>query len=188
MNNDNILVNEYRYLLKFKPEKINAYATLGLAFITIFYVIYTGSLVRQTEKSIKQTDSIINESKKERQIELITKQLEKFYYPLQNFLLLSVTDNRINIPDTDTPQLSIPIHIIQHKNRVNDINYNNVIIHQHLAEKKVGEELDYFLKNILVKKSTQDENVIKRYDDFVKLIDEDIKIIRRKYEKLLRDG
>lgn len=191
LNYKNIFINDPIYMLKFKPEQINAYATLVnagatlvLVIITIVYVFFTQQMAKQAEENNKHTESVIEESKKERRMSFIEKRLENFYYPLHDFLLLSVTDNRRKDPTTDTPQLTIPKYFDKKDNRVNDINYKDVINHQYLAEKNVGKELDYFLKTIFTEKRTQNKDEIDRYDKLVKLVEDDIKHIRKEYEEL----
>lgn len=194
LNNKNILINDPIYMLKFKPEQINAYATLVnacatlvLVIITIVYVFFTGQMVEltkgsleQTKKSIHQTENAIEEMKKERKMARIKEQLESFYYPLQTFLSVSVTDNRRNSPNTPTPQLIGPSYEKRDGNR----NYKDFIDHQHLAENKVGEELNYFLENFLNTDRIKEEEKIQHYDDLVHLIKKDINRLKTEFDEL----
>ena len=194
LNNDNILVNEYRYLLKFKPEKINAYATLGLVFITIVYVFFTGQMVEltknsheQTNESIRQTENAIEEMRTERKMTFIMKRLEEFYYPLCNLLKTYVWEVQSNANNKDNVmQRELSIRFKASRKDKNDVlDYTAVVNRQYLAESDTKAALDYFLKFIIVKDKVSSTKDLDCYDKFVVLIKRDISKLRDEFEILL---
>lgn len=187
LNNKNIIKNDVWYMLKFKPEKINAYATLLLAFITILYVVFTGLIVEQTNKNFKQTADIITESKKERKIAFIMKRLEEFYYPLDELLKTYVHIVKIKNDETDVSVRELRVDdILRHrKDRIKIKNYQDTINHQYLAEKDTKVILDTFLGKNIYKARTTEKEYLDCHDELVKLIENDICKLRENLGKLL---
>lgn len=187
LNNQNIMKNNLWYMLKFKPEKINAYATLLLAFITIVYVVFTGQIVKQTEKNIKQTENIITESEKERKVTFIMKRLEEFYYPLNDLLKGYVNVVKTNNDNNDVFERELRIrqelHLRTNRNIIK--NYQDVINHQYLAENDTKVILDQFLDECIVKDRTTEKEDLNCYDKLIELIERDITKLRNDLEKLL---
>lgn len=189
LNNQNIIKNDIWYMLTFKPEKINAYATLLLAFITIIYVIFTGQMVEQTKKSIYQTDNTIEEMRKERKMTFIMKRLEEFYYPLCNLLKTYVREMPSSARSEDNNmRRQLNIRFRAHKKDKNDVpDYIAVVNHQYLAENDTKAAFDYFSKYIIVKDTVSNTKDLKCYDIFVDLIKRDINKLRDEFEILLNE-
>ncbi len=64
--------------LTLDPTSVTAWATVVLAGVTIYYAFIT--------------NSILNETRKGREIKYIEEKLEKFYLPLQNALIIYADD------------------------------------------------------------------------------------------------
>lgn len=187
LNNQNIIKNDIWYMLTFKPEKINAYATLLLAFITIIYVIFTGQMVEQTKKTMHQTDNTIEEMRTERKMTFIMKRLEEFYYPLCNLLKTYVWEVQSNANNKDNVmQRELSIRFKASRKDKNDVlDYTSVVNRQYLAESDTKAALDYFLKFIIVKDKVSSTKDLDCYDKFVVLIKRDINKLRDEFEILL---
>lgn len=172
LNNKNILINYPTYVLKFKPEKINAYATLLLSIITILYVVFTGQTVE--------------ESKKERSVSFIMKRLEEFYYPLDELLKTYVHVVEPKNDNTDEPERELRIRatLRQRESRIQIENYQDIINHQYLAENDTKVILDKFLATNISKARTTEKEDLNRYDKLVALIKNDIVKLRNDLEKL----
>ena len=175
LNHKNIFINDPIYMLKFKPEQINAYATIVLAIITIVYVFFTG-------ESIHQTDSTIEELRKERKMALITKRLEEFYYPLDELL-----KTYVSVTDESEPELRINVALRNRRNRILIKNYQDITNHQYLAEKDTKVSLDQFLNVISFKNGSKDEKYHGCYNTLVELIKKDISKLQNDFEILLNE-
>ena len=175
LNHKNIFINDPIYMLKFKPEQINAYATIVLAIITIVYVFFTG-------ESIHQTDSTIEELRKERKMALITKRLEEFYYPLDELL-----KTYVSVTDESEPELRINVALRNRRHRIEIKNYQDITNHQYLAEKDTKVSLDQFLNVISFKNRSKDEKYHDCYNTLVELIKKDISKLQKDFEILLNE-
>ena len=175
LNHKNIFINDPIYMLKFKPEQINAYATIVLAIITIVYVFFTG-------ESIHQTDSTIEELRKERKMALITKRLEEFYYPLDELL-----KTYVSVTDKSEPELRINVALRNRRYRIEIKNYQDITNHQYLAEKDTKVSLDQFLNVISFKNRSKDEKYHDCYNTLVELIKKDISKLQKDFEILLNE-
>lgn len=187
LNNQNIMKNNIWYMLKFKPEKINAYSTLLLVFITILYVVFTGQIVKQTEKNLKQTENIIAESEKERKVVFIMKRLEEFYYPLDNLLktYVKVVETNNDNKDVYERELRIRQELYSITGRNSIKSYQDVIKHQYLAENDTKDIFDHVARKIFTTSRTTKKEDLNCYDKLIELIERDITKLRNDLEKYL---
>ena len=105
--------------------------------------------------------------------------MEKFYYPLLNFL-----KHNINIvPSND--ELHVRADVYNIDNRKSDSYYKDFIMHQYLSTKEVKDELKKFLEIISHSKITKEREDIDVYNKLIKYVEIDIENLSKDLNDLV---
>ena len=126
------------------------------------------------------TWQIVDDQKKSRQIDYTSKRLEKFYYPVLNFL-----NSYIYMVSVDSkPELRVRDNIFDIERRNSNSDYKDIVRHQYLMKNNQTKYLfGEFVEKVLKLHRAQDKEVIDLYDRFKKIVKQDIEM----YEKELNE-
>lgn len=147
-----------------------------LAIATIVLVGITGIYAWLTRKTLKEMQKI-------RQIEYIEKQLEKFYYPIQDFLEHNISIRKKSNLGEEHEELVVKNNVFQLDVRYKHPLYKDIITHKYLAKKDTFDFTEANLWDILNR--DRDENIekIQNYQTLMELIKNDIEALLNELKK-----
>jgi uncharacterized protein YoxC len=148
-----------------------------IAIATIVLVIITGIYAWLTHKTVE-------EMQKARQVEYLEKQLEKFYYPLQDFLKNNIILRKNGNIGEEHEELIVRNYVYQIDVRYKHPLYKDIITHKYLAKKETFDFTELHLWDILKRDRDDNKEKIQNYHTFMALIENDIDELLNKLNKL----